>query len=71
MNKFIYREVGEVFEIDGKKLYFEESNTNDEIKNCRSCSLDNNRNLCYQMRCAAFDRPDNKNTIVKEITNAN
>lgn len=33
-SKLIYREIGEIFEYKGKKLYFEESNIYDEIINC-------------------------------------
>lgn len=66
-SKLIYREIGEIFEYKGKKLYFEESNIYDEIINCSSCALIDNEKLCYQMRCGASDRPDNKNTILKEI----
>ena len=46
---------------------FEETNIDDEIMNCSSCALRNDTKLCYQMRCGASDRPDNKNTILKEI----
>lgn len=67
MNKFIYREIGKIFEFGGKKLYFEETNIDDEIMNCSSCALSDDTKLCYQMRCGASDRPDNKNTILKEI----
>lgn len=70
--KLIYHKVGKKFKVCGKKYVFRESKIADEIENCYSCDLDNNQELCFRMVCAANERPDRKNTIVKEIkTNAN
>ena len=67
MSNLIYHEIGEIFEINNKKLYFAESKINDEIKNCISCALDNDTKLCFKMKCSSSERPDRKNTILKEI----
>lgn len=69
--KLIYHRTGKKFTIKGKKYVFRESKIVNEIDNCFSCDLDNNQELCFRMVCAAHERPDNKNTIVKEITNTN
>lgn len=67
-DRLIYHKTGKIFKVNGKKYCFQESYNYSEVENCISCSLDNNQKLCYRMRCSASERPDNKNTIVKEIT---